>query len=473
MRNERTVMKEKVKKFRLFDAVLVAVCVVLVVESAAPAAEIGNSQFFWWIFLLLGFFLPYAKISAELGTTYEDEGGIYDWVRRAYGERTGSRVAWYYYINFPLWMGSLAVLFTDVITQIGGFEMGIVPTLAIQLLFIWGVVTVSCFKVSDSKWILNIAAIFKAILMVATGILGIYVAVTRGVANEFTLRSFIPSFDANGLSYISVILFNFLGFEVVTTFASEMTHPDKEIPKAITLGGILIAIFYLLAAFGIGVAIPVDSLSSSSGLIDSFISLTGKGAGSFIIILIGIMFLYTLAANLISWSLGVNYVAKYAAENNALPSPLKKQDKNGMPIGASICNGVIASIIVLVAPLIPSKNVFWSFFALNMITLLLSYIFMFPAFGKLRKIDPDTKRAYKINGGKFKLFLMTYLPMLLLILALIFSIVPLSTDPDELAEKIPLLIGTLTAIIIGEIIAAAKVRSDKEKQLTDERNKRK
>ena len=36
----------KTKKFRLFDAVLAAVCIVLVVESTAPAAAIGNPQFF-------------------------------------------------------------------------------------------------------------------------------------------------------------------------------------------------------------------------------------------------------------------------------------------------------------------------------------------------------------------------------------------------------------------------------------------
>ena len=57
-------MSGKTKKFRLFDAVLAAVCIVLVVESSTPAAAIGNSQLFWWIFLLIGFFLPYGLISA-------------------------------------------------------------------------------------------------------------------------------------------------------------------------------------------------------------------------------------------------------------------------------------------------------------------------------------------------------------------------------------------------------------------------
>ena len=46
----------KKKRFRLFDAVLATVCIILVAESVAPAASIGNSQFFWWVLLLTVFF---------------------------------------------------------------------------------------------------------------------------------------------------------------------------------------------------------------------------------------------------------------------------------------------------------------------------------------------------------------------------------------------------------------------------------
>lgn len=448
-------MENKTKKFRLFDAVLAAVCVVLVVESAAPAAAIGNSQFFWWIFLLIGFFLPYAMISAELGTAYEDEGGIFDWIKRAFGAKWGSRAAWYYYINFPLWMGSLAVLFTDVIGSVFKLQLGTFSLIVWQLVFIWAVVTVSCFKISDSKWILNIAAIFKAVLMLAIGILGIYASITRGSANDFSPASFVPGLNIHSLSNISVIIFNFLGFEVVTTFASEMQNPGKEIPRAIILGGIFIAAFYILAAFGISVAVPAKELTASSGLIDSFMLLTGK-TGGFLITIFGLMFLYTLAANLISWSLGVNYVACYAAQQGALPSALARTDKNDMPIGANITNGIIASLIVLVAPLIPSEDVFWSFFALNMVTLLMSYILMFPAFLKLRRTDPKAKRPFKINGGEGKLKLMTYFPMALLVLSVIFSVVPL--DKTEFSSKLPLIVGTVVAVAIGEVIAAKAVR---------------
>ena len=78
--------------------------------------------------------MPYGLISAELGTAYEDEGGIYDWVKRAFGKRWGSRVAWYYYINFPLWMGSLAVLFTDLLATLFGITLSVFATVLLQLL---------------------------------------------------------------------------------------------------------------------------------------------------------------------------------------------------------------------------------------------------------------------------------------------------------------------------------------------------
>ena len=71
---------EKPKKFKMFDAILSVICVVFVAEAAAPVAAIGNAQYFWWIFLILTFLLPYGLIASELGTTYADEGGIYDWI---------------------------------------------------------------------------------------------------------------------------------------------------------------------------------------------------------------------------------------------------------------------------------------------------------------------------------------------------------------------------------------------------------
>ena len=128
---------KKKKKFRLVDAILATVCITLVAESVAPTAAIGNSQYFWWILLILAFCLPYGLITAELGSTFNSEGGMYDWVKKAFGKKWAARVAWNYWINFPLWIASLAVAVTDVIASIFSIELSIGWLLGLQLVYTW------------------------------------------------------------------------------------------------------------------------------------------------------------------------------------------------------------------------------------------------------------------------------------------------------------------------------------------------
>ena len=130
-------MGNKVKKFSFISVILSVICVVFVAEAAAPAAAIGNQQFFWWIFLIITFLLPYGMVVAELGTTYDSDGGLYAWIREAFGDRWGSRVAWYYWINFPLWIASLATLFPDILGMVFGVEFELAPVLLIELAFVW------------------------------------------------------------------------------------------------------------------------------------------------------------------------------------------------------------------------------------------------------------------------------------------------------------------------------------------------
>lgn len=125
------------RKFRLADVVLSVICVVFVAEAAAPVASIGNSQYFWWLFMILAFLLPYGLISSELGTAFPGDGGLYDWIHTAWPDsRWGARASWYYWINFPLWIASLAVLFPSTLGAMAGIELGLVPSLAIELAFI-------------------------------------------------------------------------------------------------------------------------------------------------------------------------------------------------------------------------------------------------------------------------------------------------------------------------------------------------
>ncbi|MFM1585468.1 APC family permease [Streptococcus mutans] len=444
------------KKFSLFSAVLSVICVVFVAEAAAPVAAIGNSQFFWWLFLLIAFLLPYGLISSELGTTYIGDGGIYDWVTKAFGHKWGSRVAWYYWINFPLWLASLAVMTPGLLTTVTGHNFSTVTAIIVELIFIWLVIWISFYPVSDSIWILNGAAVIKMLLALLVGGLGLYVALTKGMANEMTLKSMLPSFNLNSLSYISVIIFNLLGFEVICTFAGDMENPKKQIPQSIIVAGLVIAAIYIFSAFGIGVSIPTDKISTSSGMMDSFKLLTGSTGGWFIMTM-AFLFLLTLFGNMISWSLGVNNTASYAAENGDMPQFFAKRSrKRDMPIGAALANGIVASIVVVIAPFLPNQDLFWAFFSLNLVMFLLSYVPVFPAFFKLRKIDPDTPRPFKVSGNDSFLRLLVILPMILIIISLIFTALPLAFDSETLASKLPITIGSLIFIGIGELIIIIK-----------------
>ena len=459
----------KKKKFKLIDAVLATVCITLVAESVAPTAAIGNSQYFWWIFLIIGFCLPYGLISAELGSTFDSEGGMYDWVKKAFGPKWAGRVAWNYWINFPLWIASLAVAVTDVVMGMFDVELSVTWLVLMQLAYTWLVSLLGTVRVGESKWIVNIGTFFKIAFMVILGILGIYVYVKTGQsANPVqSVTDLLPSFDLAGLSFLSVIIFNFLGFEVVATFTKDMENPKKEIPKALIIGGSLMALFYILPATGINIAMSTAD-AEVAGLTDSFaILLTNLGASEqlirIIVIAVGIMFIYTMVANIASWSFGVNSVAKYSADDGSLPKLFSKTNEEEVPYMASIINGIVASIIVILGIILgevseTDSNLFWTFFSFSLVTLLISYIPLFPAFLKLRKSD-KTEREYKVPGNNFVLGLFTWVPFVLLILGIIFTLFG-DFSSEYINDNMPLIIGVVVSLIVQEILVA-RIKTNK------------
>ena len=448
-------------QFRLADVILSVICVVFVAEAAAPVASIGNSQYFWWGFMILAFLLPYGLIAAELGTAYAGDGGLYDWIHAAYPQgKWAARASWYYWINFPLWMASLAVMCPELLRDITGRQMGTIASLAVQLLFIWIVTLIACYPVCDSIVILNVSAVIKILLALLVGGLGVWYISRYGFVNDMSVRTFLPSFDLTSLSYISVIIFNFLGFEVVCTFAGSMSEPKKQIPQSIETGGIVIAAIYLFSAFGIGAAVDVREISVDSGLIDA-VSLILGADGGVLVGVVALLFLVTLFGNMISWSMGVNSTAALAADHNDMPRVFAKRwAKNNMPVGSAVASGVVASGVCILGVLIemvtPDSSLFWSFFALNLVMLLLSYLPVFPAFLKLRRVDAKTPRPFRVPGSDAALRCIAYVPMALIIISIIFTAVPLSFDAETLKSFLPITIGTILSAAIGEVLIALR-----------------
>lgn len=454
---------KKNKKFRLLDAVLATVCITLVVESVAPTAAIGNSQYFWWILLIAGFCVPYGMITAELGTTYPSEGGMYDWVKKAFGKKWAGRVAWNYWVNFPLWIASLAVAVTDVVAGIFDIELSLILLLILQLGYTWLVCWLGNLRVTDTKDLVNLGTVFKVIFVLALGALGIYTFIKTGKsANPVeSVVDLLPSLDLAGLSFVSIIIFNFLGFEVVATFVDDMEEPKKDIPKALILGGILMAIFYILPATGVNVSMTLED-AEVAGITESFaILLSNLGVSDVIIrvvvILAGLMFIYTMVANIVSWSFGVNSVAKYAADDGSMPKVFSKTNKEGVPYMASYMNGIVATVIIIIGIILgyvseTASNLFWTFFSLSLVTLLLSYVPLFLAFLKLRKVD-KTERIYKVPGGSVMQKIITFIPLILLVLGIVFTLF-VDFTKESIIDNLPLIIGVVISVIIQEILVS-------------------
>ena len=125
-----------------------------------------------------------------------------------------------------------------------------------------------------------------------------------------------------------------VGSIMIMIFCSMMlsqTYVVLQIPQAIVSGGIVIALIYLFSAFGIGAAIPTQEISEDSGLIDAVALMTGRTSGWFVGA-VALLFLITLFGNMISWSMGVNATAAYAAARGDMPAVFSRRwAKNDMP----------------------------------------------------------------------------------------------------------------------------------------------
>lgn len=444
----------KEKKLRVIDIVMSVICTVFTAEAIAPAAAIGNSSFFWWGLLIITFLMPYGLVVAEMGTAYPEDGGIYAWTRDALGPRFAARESWYYWVNYTTWLASLSLLYPTTINGLLGFEMGPIPELLIELAFIWIITFLSTKSVGESTWLLNSGAVLQVSLTLVVGCLGLYHGITNGWANPFTAESMMPDLtNFRSVTYLSMILFNFMGFEVIATFYDSMDKPKRDMPRALIIGGATIAFVYLFSSLGITAAIPHSEINMDSGIADAVAIIAGNG--SFWFYAVSMMFMCSLFADLVSWSFGVADVTNQAAKEGNLPAVFAIEDKRGLPIGSTLMNGCTASFYVVLKVLLgPAVDGFyWVIFSLNVVFTLAAYLFLFPDFYIMRKKDPDHPRPFRVPGGKAVTLLFAVVPVVELVLSVVVSAVPLNGSPAEM-EKLPLLIGAAIVIVLGEFVPA-------------------
>ncbi len=442
------------KVLKTLDMTLFTVCAILVIDTLAASAAIGASTISWWLIILVLFFIPYGLITAELGSTYTEQGGLYVWIKRAFGEKWAARSTWYYWINVALWMPSVYILFAGMFAQLFYPDLSLWLQIGIGILMTWITVWIGTITLEAGKWVPNVGAFIKAAIMLVLGVGGIVYAARNGVANDLSFGALLPSWDA-GLAFLPVIVYNFMGFELMSGAAEEMENPGRDILSAILSAGGLIAFFYILATCGILLALPLDQLGLISGIIDTLKAILGEtGIGGAVVTVLGIGALYTFLANMVTWTMGANRTAAEAANEGELPAVFgRMHPTNKTPVGAYLITGAVSTLVLVVYGLMAGSNeeLFWTLFAFSSIIFLLPYLALFPAFLKLRRIDAGIKRPFQVPGGKPLATLIAVVCELFILQAILFFIwVP--GQPVDWAYAVPVLVGVAVTILIGEVL---------------------
>ncbi|MDI6893262.1 MAG: amino acid permease [Bacillota bacterium] len=444
------------KALGLVDLVLFTASAIIVADTVAASAAIGVQAMGWWVLSIVLFFLPYGLVTAELGSAWPQEGGIYVWVREAYGPFWGTLTSWLYWINVAYWMPSVYVLFAGVLASVF-WPLSNAGQAIVTVVLVWITVALGIMDIRVAKWIPNLGAIIKVLLLLLLGGMGAWYAVTRGAANSFTPAEWVPRWSAT-LSFLPVIVYNYMGFELMSAAGEEMHNPRRDVPLAILLAGIVIAGVYMLATFGVLAAIPLEQINIVTGITDALKAMTeGVPALGGLFYLAAALLLATFLANMVTWSLGANRVIAATGLDRQVPSILGHiHPRYGSPDYAYIMMGMVATILAVgnYLTFTTAASVFWTIFALSSVVFLLPYLLMFPAFLSLRLRRPDQPRPFTVPGGAAGAWLSTILGEFFILIAIVFFFMPPEETTNVWAYEIQLIGGTLLTILVGVIIYA-------------------
>ena len=384
------------------DLVLFTVSAIVLLDTLAATASIGPSSLFWWAFLGVVFMIPIGLISAELGTTYPAEGGIYVWVRKAFGQHWAARVVWAYWINMAIWLPAIYILFAGVLSQLFELSLTLQAQIAIGIALAWLTASLDVAGLRIGKWVPNLGASFKFIIFGVLIFLGYRYGLKNGFANQITVQSLSPQWK-EGLKYLPVIIYGMLGFELVSGAGGEIKRPGRDVPIAILISGIVVFCLYFFSTFGILSAIPTSELDIVEGLVDTlrllFADIPG---GDVIVTVLGMMTLFTFFSNGATWAIGANRTVAEAATEGQLPSIFSIRSKrHGGPVGAAIVMGVVCTIALLLYGRLATTNedLFWALFSFSAVIFMLPYVALALAFVRLRRTDTKTARPFKVPGG--------------------------------------------------------------------------
>ena len=170
----------------------------------------------------------------------------------------------------------------------------------------WVVVWIGVRGIELSVTVSSIMAIAKMGVLIIFGLMGIVYGIKNGFANDFSLKSWIPSWD-DTIVYVAVIVYNLLGFELIGSIGSKIKNPSKTVPKMTIIAGVAITFLYAFGTFGVLSAISASNVDEVDGFVYALQELCSIFGGAQMPVFYALMLVSILTlANMITWTLGGN-----------------------------------------------------------------------------------------------------------------------------------------------------------------------
>src|SRR6478752_2369030 len=253
--------KAKLKKhFGRFDMLFFLLCTLVGLDTLGAVANNGAQGFTWLIFLAAVFFVPYALLTAELGSTFTEEGGSYIWVKLAFGRFVAAEQSVLYCLSNPIWLGGALTITAVTTFNDFFFNLGAVGKYIFALAFIWIAVWSAILSFSIGKWIPTIGAFVRVVVLGGFTLTVVIYAMSHGV-HGVGAGDFSPTY-AVFIAAVPVLFFNYVGFELPNAAGEEMKDPQKDVPFAVLRSAAGTVVLYGLPILAILLVLPVSQVTS-------------------------------------------------------------------------------------------------------------------------------------------------------------------------------------------------------------------
>jgi amino acid transporter len=424
-----------IKSLRRFDLVFFTICAFVGLDTLGTVASNGPQGFLWLVVLAVVFVAPYMLLMAEVGSAFTQEGGPYEWVKMAFGRFHGGICAILYWVTNPFWVGgSLAFIATDSwranVFSIGHGSFG---DYAFKLVFIWLSIGVAIVSLRYGKWIPNLGAVLRILVLgFFTLTVAIY-AIEHGV-DGFGLGELTPT-RAVFLGLVPVLLFNYVGFELQNGAAEEMENPQHDVPVSVLRSGITGVLLYTIPILAIILVLPTKEVTGIGGFIDAVTKVFSVygGAAHALLVIMTLSFVGTLVTSGAVWMIGSDRIQAVAAYDGAfIPFFGVFNRRFGTPVRVNVLSGLVASVFMIVAVAVfnnGADSAFQVVLDIAISTTLISYIWIFPAALKLRYTHPEIERPYRVPGGRAGIWTMAALTTLWVVLGSWVAVFPGTLEP--------------------------------------------